>query len=85
MNKALCDSEIPIAGKTGTAENTGSDHTAFICYAPYDDPEVAIAVVLEHGAKGMYSMGVARDLLDAYFFPEETASSPTDTTASPQN
>ena len=64
------DYDIPIAAKTGTAENTGSDHTAFICYAPYDKPEVAIAVVLEHGAKGTYSMSVARDLLDAYFHPE---------------
>lgn len=63
--------DIPVAGKTGTAENTGSDHTAFICYAPYDDPEVAIAVVLEHGAKGTYSMSVAKDLLNAYFYPDE--------------
>lgn len=67
--------DIPVAAKTGTAENTGSDHTAFICYAPYDKPEVAIAVLLEHGAKGTYSMSVARDLLDAYFYPE-TATEP---------
>lgn len=58
---------IKIAAKTGTAENSGSDHTVFICYAPYDDPEVAIAVVLEHGAYGKYSMNVAKSLLDAYF------------------
>ncbi len=77
--------EIPVAGKTGTAENTGSDHTAFICYAPYDDPEVAIAVVLEHGAKGVYSMGVAKDLLDAYFFPEEATSTPTQATTATTN
>lgn len=70
------DYDIPIAAKTGTAENTGSDHTAFICYAPYDKPEVAIAVVLEHGAKGTYSMSVARDLLDAYFHPQ-TETQPT--------
>lgn len=67
---SFLDFDIPVAGKTGTAENTGSDHTAFICYAPYDDPQVAIAVVLEHGAKGTYSMGVAKDLLNAYFHPE---------------
>ena len=67
------DYDIPIAAKTGTAENTGSDHTAFICYAPYDNPQVAMAVLLEHGAKGTYSMSVARDLLDAYFHPEASA------------
>ena len=42
-------------------------NTTFICYAPYEKPEVAIAVVIEHGAKGRYSMQVAKDLLDAYF------------------
>ena len=59
--------KVKVAAKTGTAENSGSDHTTFICYAPYDDPEVAIAVVIEHGAKGKYSMQVAKDLLDVYF------------------
>lgn len=59
--------KIKVAAKTGTAENSGSDHTTFICYAPYEKPEVAVAVVLEHGVKGTYSMQVARDMLDAYF------------------
>ncbi len=61
------DYKVKVAAKTGTAENSGSDHTTFICYAPYDKPEVAVAVVLEHGVKGVYSMQVARDLLDEYF------------------
>ena len=59
--------KVKVAAKTGTAENSGSDQTTFICYAPYEKPEVAIAVVIEHGAKGRYSMQVAKDLLDAYF------------------
>lgn len=59
--------KVKVAAKTGTAENSGSDHSTFICYAPYDNPEVAIAVVLEHGAKGRYSMQIAKDLLDTYF------------------
>lgn len=61
------DYKIKVAAKTGTAENSGSDHTTFICYAPYDNPEVAISVVLEHGKSGRYSMQVAKDLLDTYF------------------
>lgn len=61
------DYKVKIAAKTGTAENSGSDHTTFICYAPYDNPKVAISVVLEHGKNGRYSMQVAKDLLDAYF------------------
>jgi penicillin-binding protein 2 len=61
------DYPVKVAAKTGTAENSGSDHTVFICYAPFDDPEVALAVVLEHGASGKYSMTVAKEMLDAYF------------------
>ena len=61
------DYKVKVAAKTGTAENSGSDHTTFICYAPYDNPQVAISVVLEHGKSGKYSMQVAKDLLDAYF------------------
>ncbi len=61
------DYKVKIAAKTGTAENIGSDHTTFICYAPFDKPKVAIAVVIENGVRGTYSMQVAKDLLDAYF------------------
>ena len=57
-----------VAAKTGTAENAGSDHVIFVCYAPYDKPEVAVAVVLEHGAKGKYAMYTAMDMMDAYFY-----------------
>ena len=56
-----------LAAKTGTAENAGSDHVTFICYAPYTKPEIAVAVVLEHGAKGGYAQMVAMDMMDAYF------------------
>ena len=62
---------IPIAGKTGTAQNSGSDHTTFICMAPYENPEIAIAVVVEHGASGMVSKNVAKDIMDAYFFGDD--------------
>ncbi len=65
--------KVKVAAKTGTAENSGSDHTVFICYAPYEKPEVAVAVVLEHGAKGRFSMGVAKSLLDEYFKNKKTS------------
>ena len=55
------------AGKTGTAENAGSDHVAFVCFAPYDKPKIAIAVVLEHGAKSRFAQYTAMDMMDAYF------------------
>ncbi|MBR0423653.1 MAG: penicillin-binding protein [Clostridia bacterium] len=58
---------IPIGAKTGTAQNSGSDHTTFICFAPYDNPEIAISVVIAHGKSGTLSKNVARDIMDAYF------------------
>lgn len=62
---------VEVAAKTGTAENSGTDHTVFMCYAPYDKPEVAVAVVIEHGALKKYSCDVAKALLDKYFFDKD--------------
>jgi penicillin-binding protein 2 len=59
---------IPMGAKTGTAENAGSDHVTFVCFAPYDDPEIAVAVVIEHGAKGRFAQCTAMDMMDAYFY-----------------
>jgi penicillin-binding protein 2 len=42
----------PICGKTGTIENPGEDHSAFIAFAPMNDPKIAIAVYVEHGGFG---------------------------------
>ncbi len=61
------DFKVQIAGKTGTAENSGSDHANFICYAPANDPQVAIGVMIEHGAKSSVAMNVAKKLLTEYF------------------
>ena len=58
---------VPIAAKTGTAQNSGSDHTTFICFAPYDDPQIAISVVIAHGKSGLVSKNVARDIMNEYF------------------
>jgi len=60
---------ISVAGKTGTAQNPhGEDHAWFMCYAPADDPEVAVAVVLENaGHGGSEAAPVAGDWLHAYF------------------
>lgn len=58
---------IPAAGKTGTAENPGLAHAWFMCYAPYDKPEIVIASFVEHGLHGDQSSAyVARDILKWY-------------------
>lgn len=66
---------IQIAGKTGTAENSGSDHANFICYAPFDKPEIAVAVMVEHGAKSFVAINVARKIMEEYFSEELKSSS----------
>ncbi|MDE7388563.1 MAG: penicillin-binding protein 2, partial [Muribaculaceae bacterium] len=44
---------IEVCGKTGTAQNPhGKDHSAFIGFAPYDDPQIAVAVYVENGGFG---------------------------------
>lgn len=61
------DFEIPVGGKTGTAEvNRGSDTVLFVGFAPYDNPQIAVAVVLEHGATSRYAAKVARDMFEYY-------------------
>ena len=42
----------PICGKTGTIENPGSDHSAFIGFAPMAEPKIAVSVYVEHGGFG---------------------------------
>ncbi len=61
------DFPITVGGKTGTAEvGTGSDTVLFVGFAPYDNPQIAVAVVLEHGATSRYAAQVARDMFENY-------------------
>ena len=62
-------SKITVCAKTGTAQHSsgGSDHGAFICFAPMDDPQVAIAVFGEKTAHGGSMAPVAEPILKAYF------------------
>ncbi len=66
--EAFRDASYTLAAKTGTAQNgtNRSDHGVFIAYAPADNPQVAISVVMENGTSAAAS-AVARRVLDAYF------------------
>ncbi len=67
----LGDYPIKIGGKTGTSQVTGkADHSIFVAFAPFDNPEIAISVVLEHGASGFTAGTIVREILDAYFFTD---------------
>lgn len=70
---------IPIGGKTGTAQvGDGSNNAVFIAYAPFDDPKIAVSVVLEHGVRGVNAAQVAKDIFDYYFGISNTPA-PTET------
>lgn len=58
---------VEVAAKTGTAQTKGDDHTTFVCYAPYSDPQIAVSVVVANGIYGNISKAVARSIMDAYF------------------
>lgn len=63
------DYPIAVAGKTGTAQTSNklSDHAWFGGFAPYEDPEIAVVVLLENGGSSAYSVPIARDIMDYYF------------------
>ena len=69
---------IEVAGKTGSAEagkdSNGNDlvNAWFVCFAPFDNPEVAVVVMIENGGHGNYAAEVARDVLIQYFGMNES-------------
>jgi penicillin-binding protein 2 len=87
--KRIRSDRYTIAGKTGTAqvftvaqdeeydeetlEKKYRDHALFIAYAPVEDPQIAVAVVVEHGGHGgSVAAPIARAIMDAYLLPNET-------------
>lgn len=61
---------IKLAGKTGTAQNPhGDSHSWFICFAPYENPEIALAVIAENaGAGSAVAAPIAGNYLREYFY-----------------
>ncbi|MBQ1352284.1 MAG: penicillin-binding protein [Oscillospiraceae bacterium] len=65
--------DIAVCAKTGSAQVATSQQSnaVFVCFAPYDDPQVAIALVAEKGGSGYELGATARRILDAYFHPSK--------------
>ena len=59
---------VDVAGKTGTAQNPhGRDHSAFMGFAPYDDPKIAIAVYVENAGFGAtYGVPIGSLVMEKY-------------------
>jgi penicillin-binding protein 2 len=77
--RALADMPIAVAGKTGTAQTTSgldNTHAWFTAFAPYNNPEIALTVLLEKGGGGdIFAVPVVKDVLSWYFGgrPDEQA------------
>ncbi|MBQ3207154.1 MAG: penicillin-binding protein 2 [Bacteroidales bacterium] len=63
---------LEICGKTGTAQNPhGNDHSVFICFAPKDNPKIAVAAYVENGGFGAtYAAPIASLLTEMYLNKE---------------
>ena len=58
---------IEVCGKTGTAQNKGKDHSAFIGFAPMKEPKIALAVYVENGGFGAtYAVPIGALLMEQY-------------------
>ena len=62
------DFNISVGGKTGSAEAPNNKvHAWFVGFAPFDNPEIAIVVMVENGGHGNYTAEVVRDIMAEYF------------------
>ena len=59
--------DIEVCGKTGTAQNRGKDHSAFMGFAPMNDPKIAVAVYVENGGFGaVYGVPIGALIMEKY-------------------
>lgn len=68
-NAYFSDLKVNVAGKTGTAEErtTRANHALFVCYAPYENPEIAIATRIAYGYSSSYAARTTKDVISYYF------------------
>lgn len=67
------DLQISVAGKTGTAQEIKSrpNHALFVCYAPYESPQIAIATRIAYGYASDYAAQMTQDVIKYYFNLED--------------
>lgn len=78
--------DIEVGGKTGTAQVGGerSDNALFTGFAPYDDPKIAVAVVIEQGANGTDVAYTAKAMYDYYLKGQKYVTLKEQAAATPQ-
>jgi penicillin-binding protein 2 len=70
LNGTCAEANLPdfeVCGKTGTAQNKGKDHSAFMGFAPMYDPKIAVAVYVENGGFGaVYGVPIGALIMEKY-------------------
>lgn len=62
------NSNIQVAGKTGTSQVAGKQNNGiFVGFAPYDKPKIAVVAIIEGGGEGTYTAHVVRPIMEEYF------------------
>lgn len=69
LNQLYGDLGVKVAGKTGTAQvsTTHPNHALFAAYAPYDDPEISVMIVIPNGYTSANAAYIGREILGFYF------------------
>lgn len=67
------DYPVKVGAKTGSAQAPGGSHALLVAFAPFDDPEIAVAVIVENGGQGSRIPEAVRAVFDAYFFDESNS------------
>lgn len=72
------DLPVKVGAKTGTAQVSANTeaHALLVAFAPYEDPEIAVAIVVEHGGSGTLVAAIAADILDYYFSARDAMDAP---------
>ena len=67
---------VDAGAKTGTAQLGGGtvNNGVFVCFAPYDDPEIAVAIVIEQGGSGSALASTAVEIINAWFSDDQSCS-----------
>ncbi len=73
-NRAFQSLPFKAGAKTGSAQISAQteSNAVFVCFAPYDDPEIVVAMAVEHGGSGGELASMAADVLSYYFSSKET-------------
>lgn len=69
VSSAFKDVPVQVGAKTGSAQVSAqtNSNAVFVCFAPYDDPQIAVAIAVEHGGSGSELGKIAAQIVTAYF------------------